>query len=96
MGIALSSLVVPHLGMAPPLEVAPPVEVLPAVISLGLKVTQAWEVGGSDRGYKILLVQVIQIQFFVVVRPALCGYITVVELVGSWVVVAYPSTSELS
>ena len=49
-----------------PLDAAPSLEVFPSVIYLGLEVAGVWSLG---------LVALIQIQPFVIVRPALYWYV---------------------
>ena len=78
-------MVFPHLGVAPPLEVFPP------LISLELEVTHLWDLRKVAGVWALCLISVIQIQNFVLVRPALFWSVLVVQLVGS--VVDYLSVS---
>ena len=64
--------------------------------SLGLQVAQAWGVRRADGGYTPCVLQLIQLQIFVVVQRALCGYGLGLELGGSRVVVADPSVYNLT
>ena len=74
-----------------PLEGEPPLEVLPSVISSVLGVIHCWDVVKVSGVWAIYLVEVIQVQPFLVVRPAIFWYVLVVPFLGS--VVDYLSVS---
>ena len=71
------------LPVVPPLKVASPLEVFPLVISLGLVLNYCWGVGTVAGVWELGLVALIQIRRLVLVQPAICWSVLVLQSVGS-------------